>query len=340
MKRRPSRADEIASKPDTRQRGRRNTKQRAPGRAARQTKSETEISTCKFEDQEIHPSGRSNWTARHLLKAIPPPPPPPPPPSPEELRRQAKEQARDSIRAGKRVFFYPACGFDYRPIKAFADVCDTFVYCDWGRTLADFTRSLKRRRSDDRPALNEVSSSMEEPIEIEPQDLLPRAEFSHPNFRVIPEALERLLTRAQREDYRRQRSFCAEGEPWGRLVRFAALTNAQGRNCNLIYLRTEGVITYHQLFCAQGAAPEYIAPFGVGYFSSWTHFENYDEALGLAIESNERRPEFVVGNNQWPWNVFVRETDLAAVWARPAPEGAAWVQGLRTSAMGRERASP
>src|SRR5438034_1397309 len=43
----------------------------------------------------------------------------------------------------RKVFFYPACGFDWEPLHRFTDSCTVFIYCDWQAQIDQFVQQIE-----------------------------------------------------------------------------------------------------------------------------------------------------------------------------------------------------
>ena len=235
------------------------------------------------------------------------------PPRTEQEKAAHIKRARLSIKKG-RVFFYPASGVDWRPIRRFSRDCDTFVYCDWQMSLDYFTRVLQGQEEgpglpgiqDGYPALGQICSSIGHVIELEPQHLVDGPVLADPSF----------LTVEERANYESKYLEFANKPPWGRLVPLTLEVDGTKRRVTLIYLCAEGVATYLQLFNAQGVAPTHLCIVNCGDDrDGWTDFRDYAQPLGRAVSANAVKPELLVcdyAEHNWPWDDSIENLDWAA----------------------------
>jgi hypothetical protein len=209
-----------------------------------------------------------------------------------------------------RVLFYPACGFDWRPLRHFTLPgpfdCQTILYCDWHRDLeGDFAARLK-----DIPVAMEVEGE----TVITPEQITPASTAAPLDF----------LRADERERYRDRYRDYATKKGWGRhVVLRGEMGNGRIRRLNLIYLGAEGVATYLQVFNQQRIAPFILCTVGcgAGFGYNWTDFRVYDEALGRAVKENPTKPMYVINEGgepyDWPWNEEVHAVDGIRVFKRP-----------------------
>jgi hypothetical protein len=235
---------------------------------------------------------------------------------------EAKPQKSDaepadllSLLKNTRVFFYPACLHDWRPLFRFSLAdrfdCRTFVYCDWLHDLdGSFDREISRIGRNPPPGHELHRESVRE---IQPHELTGAGVAAPISFLHLDEAT----------DYRERFEQFATPVGWGRLVKLRHVLHGRQRELNLVYLGAEGVATYLQVFRAQQIAPLILCTVncGVGFGCGWTDFRIYDGPLGRAVGSIPAKPEFVVNEGHapydWPWNEAVQDFGDMKVYRRP-----------------------
>ncbi len=208
-----------------------------------------------------------------------------------------------------RVLFYPASGFDWRPLIKFTTPekydCQTILYCDWHYEREhEFAAQLRNIPV----ALECESEAAITPDQITPASSAPPARFLH----------EDELAR-----YRDRYRMFAVKKGWGRrVVLRGELGDGRVRRLNLIYLGAEGVATYLQVFNEQRIAPYMLCTVGcgVGFGFNWTDFGVYADALGRAVEANHSKPTYVINEGgqpyDWPWMEEVHAVDGMRVFKR------------------------
>ena len=232
----------------------------------------------------------------------------------EQEKTEQIRMARESIKEG-RAFFYPACGFDWRPIRRFSGACDTFVYCDWHMQVEHFDQVIQGQGENlgfhgtaaHYPKLSEVCVRMASPIALEPNQLVDGP----------VNAESRFLTPEERAKYNRNHEQFANHVPWGRLVVLTQRIDDRERKVTLIYLCAEGVATYFQLFNAQRVAPSHlcIVNCGAGFGFNWTDFRDFAKPLGRAVSANPVWPQYLItdyAEHNWPTEGCIENLGWAA----------------------------
>src|ERR1051326_3091972 len=105
------------------------------------------------------------------------------------------------------VFFYPACGFDWEPIKQFSDRCSTFIYCDWHFSFEqfDFANGIYSQPIISHPINDTLWRDRLFPID--PQTLI----------RPLGLVQSGLLTQTEQASYHHHYNQFAKQPPWGRI---------------------------------------------------------------------------------------------------------------------------
>lgn len=199
------------------------------------------------------------------------------------------KSVQDHVRyrtAKNRVFFYPACGFDWEPLLRFSGTCDTFIYCDYGFTLEQVVDGLKNSP----PYL--------------------RVEHSE----VIPHDFVQAMTDdcQMPDELRRIRSVV---DPWGCHCTLTSPLVEPAKRLHLLYFGVEGTTLYKNLFCSRtwpkqkrAWAPEYlcIKRDGFGFGNGWTDSREWQGPLGSLVSQNREFPKYLVTDqdHNWPWNVL------------------------------------
>ncbi|MEI8292000.1 MAG: hypothetical protein WCH99_21220 [Verrucomicrobiota bacterium] len=182
------------------------------------------------------------------------------------------------------VFFYPACGFDWEPIRRFSGVCDTFIYCDYAFGLKKVVAELEQL-----PSAIRIKSAA-----------------------IIPQDFVQAMTHDSQLPPGRR----AQIEPWGFHLSLTCHATKTPKQLHLLYLAVEGVTLYANLFTRHAHpflkrvwAPEYLCIKNNGRFGNeWTDFLIWENPLGQEVARNEKKPKFVVtdrlygGSYNWPWN--------------------------------------
>jgi hypothetical protein len=184
------------------------------------------------------------------------------------------------------------------------------LYCDWHREReSQFETQIERIPV----ALECEGATVITPEQIAPASTTPPLDF---------------LRADERERYMDRYRECAVKKGWGRQVVLRGETgDGRIRRLNLVYLGTEGVATYLQVFNQQRIAPHMLCTVGcgAGFGYNWTDFRVYAEALGRAVESNPIKPMYVINEGgqpyDWPWNKEVCTVDGMRVFKRPDQAG-------------------
>ncbi len=205
----------------------------------------------------------------------------------EELAKQAAlNKLVESLR-GRRIFFYPACGFDWTPLHRFTHLCDTFVYCDYRVQVEDFRKYLASIR-------NEVAPGIKV------------GEISDLRTDDYPDIVSDLA----KPDEEQSDDFPNVGGAWGEIINLTRHIGNVQRKIRLLYFRAEGATLYRNLFNKRFIAPRMVCfkqcldGFGG---ENWSTFLRWDGPLGRAVWENRGRPQFVVSaydppHYDWPWN--------------------------------------
>jgi hypothetical protein len=201
--------------------------------------------------------------------------------------------------AKSKILFYPGAGSDWGPLYHLADLCDTFIYCDWD-VDGDSVRSTLS-------ALEVPGCGEPEITSLSSEDLCPSGRAS---------ADMALLTSEEREAYftwyNRLRP-----RGWGIMGNFTSLTN--DRSLRLIYLGAEGVATYLQLFNGNGICPEVLVFMRTNGFSgNWTRFSSWTGPLARIARANcAGLPKYLVttalGNPEEDYEWLMRVVDELAM---------------------------
>jgi hypothetical protein len=203
----------------------------------------------------------------------------------EEVAKQAAlNKLVESLRR-RRIFFYPACGFDWNPLQRFTHLCDDFVYCDYRMTADDFSNRKESIR-------NGVFTG----VGLEVGDIC----------NLHTEAVMDLAT----PDAEQADDFPNVGGAWGKIINLTRHIGNVQRKIRLLYFRAEGATLYRNLFNKRFIAPRMVCfkqcldGFGG---ENWSTFLRWDGPLGRPVWDNRGRPQFVVSaydppHYDWPWS--------------------------------------
>jgi len=201
----------------------------------------------------------------------------------------------ESLKKSK-ILFYPGAGMDFTPLECLADLCDTFVFCDW-QVDEDVVRD--RVGGLDLPGYAEPEITT-----LTVNDLCPDG---------IASADPAVLSSAEQDAYSETYDIV---RPWGRGMMATFPCQTSDRSLRLIYLGAEGVDTYWRLFTANGIRPEAIALIHAN--NNWTDFEGWTEPLARVARANKAGlPKYLVtahvGKLEKDYEVFTRVLDELAV---------------------------
>ncbi|MEQ2006562.1 MAG: hypothetical protein ABMA26_07180 [Limisphaerales bacterium] len=186
------------------------------------------------------------------------------------LRRHLRQTARTT-------FFYPGCGVDFGFLRQLHEYCDTFVYCDYGRGIAEV--------EDPAYGLNapwhglEIHSSRD----LDVSHLNPGWLYDPPR-----------LTAGEVQQY--EGAWYGKDARWGREYRLTLRDDPRQRELTLFYLHVEAYAAYVTLFKLQRIAPWGIALVGSDYgFAgcNWIHNRQRTTPLGRAVHENRAKPQVV-----------------------------------------------
>jgi hypothetical protein len=188
-----------------------------------------------------------------------------------EVARLQTPKLLESL-SGRRIFFYPACGFDWNPLHRFTHFCDASVYCDYRMTVDDFNNWKESILKGVVPGIGlEVGAISNLDTQTVMDLATPDAEQAH--------------------------DFPNVGGAWGKVIDLTRHIGNLKRKIRLLYFRAEGVTLYRNLFNKQSIAPRMVClkqcQDGFGG-QNWTTFLRWDGPLGRAVWENRGRPEFVV----------------------------------------------
>jgi len=201
----------------------------------------------------------------------------------------------------KKVCFYPACGFDWKPLEQISAYCDTFVYCDYGLPQADVEQAL----------LNSGLELLEDTVPVDP--------------RGIEEIEDSQIPPAFQPDG--QPHFQA-GESWGNV----RTLRHQGRSIRLFYLHAEGVKAYWAIFKSNQLTPHLLCMVNTNGMN-WTDFGSWDEPLAGVVRTQwPQMPAGLINTGQhvhgWPtydvvknfpdWHSQGHQVELQAMPDEPA----------------------
>jgi len=196
--------------------------------------------------------------------------------------------------AAGRVLFYPACGFDWNPLRRLTHLADTFVYCDWGISCSDFQARLCDFDGEG------LTLDEAQPLDDDLRSLV-NAAGAPP---LTPEERDRYFTAI--------RDFQIDRNGWGYEVSLRRRFGRVERPIRLIYFGAEGVATYHALFNAAGISPQIVVFYqpGHGFGMNWTNFYDWSAPFARVVQKNRAgRPELLLLANyahdqiRWPYEV-------------------------------------
>jgi hypothetical protein len=194
-----------------------------------------------------------------------------------------------------RVFFYPACRFDWNPLVLFSSLCDTFIYCDLSPRPEDFEEEIRSVCH-----LNGLALGVVKPINL--SDL---------QWDQGAAKARSLLSSSQQAQYDQALQAWMARQGWARCVQLNLIHGAGARRVCLYYLCAEGYSAYVNLFADQGAAPKVICLKGAhNCDKNWTSFLRWEGPLGRAVVASGK-PEILVvhhsptpptrRSDDWPW---------------------------------------
>ena len=200
------------------------------------------------------------------------------------LRRHLRQHARTTC-------FYPGCGLDFGFLCQLHPFCDTFVHCDYGRTIAEV--------EDPAYGLGAPGSAFEIRSSRE-------LDVSHlnPDWLYHPPCLT-----AEEAQHREWERF-GTAERWGREYRLTLRGDPRQRELTLFYLHVEAYAAYVTLFKLQR-----IAPWGIvlqrsdyGFAGcNWIDNRQRTTPLGRAVHANRAKPQLVILSEyfarpyDWDW---------------------------------------
>jgi hypothetical protein len=177
-----------------------------------------------------------------------------------------------------RVFYYPACLFDWRPLRWFNSICDVFIYCDWMNRPETVRQKLEQI---DIPGFDEVTLEYPPPIVSEgiqrftnmdnlPWDIADRAEDNR--------------------------------AAWGELVKLRNANGQENEDLWLVYFSGHPVTAYQSLFTAKKTAPRLVCLRHSTSFpaENWRNFVSAEGPLLTAIGANPERPWYVLSDVSEP----------------------------------------
>ncbi len=180
---------------------------------------------------------------------------------------------------GCRVFYYPACPLDWKPLHLFHSLCDVFLMCDWMHSQDEVREAIKN-------------------IRIPGYENADRVNWSYP---VPPKVMEQvtnmsglpwdLAERAPNDRY-----------PWGLYTRLNRISELGDKPVHLIYFQGNPVTAYQNLFVAQQTAPRFICLKQDVLFpvELWNAFAALDGPLQWAIRANPYRPSYLLRDISQP----------------------------------------
>jgi hypothetical protein len=240
-------------------------------------------------------------------------------------------------------FYYPACGTDFRPLIAFADLATTFIYADWhveqeevvATIAAQFPeggaqslRLLDRRNiSDDFPSVrlqltnrNRRSDSFGD---VHCPDGVCAAELFPAGFDSEQEGDGTYLQQARQ----------ATGviQPWAHEFLFEQHGDVSRRTIRLLYFSDEALARYCVLYLKNGVAPRFVCTLNAS--GGWTkeRLEEPGGAFERFLLACEPRPDIWIRNPSSPaaiersnWN-----SEVSSFSARLNGSGEAFAQQAR-----------
>ncbi len=210
------------------------------------------------------------------------------------LRRHLRQHSRTT-------FFYPGCGVDFHFLRLLQEYCDTFVYCDYGRTIAEVEDPAYG------PNAPRHGFEIQSSREIDVSHLNPGWLY-HPPCLTAEEA-----QRYAEESY-------GTAERWGREYRLTLRDDPRQRELKLFYLHVEAYAAYVTLFKLQRIAPWGIALVGSDYGlagCNWIHNRQRTTPLGRAVHENRAKPRVVAlgaySNIPYDWDWTDPNTEFCQV---------------------------
>ena len=218
----------------------------------------------------------------------------------------------------RRIFFYPACGFDWTPLHRFTHLCDTFVYCDYRTETmypADFKEKIDAtaRHREIGLEVRNVTALHDEAVKL----------LANPNFDLAQPDLE-------------SAGFPHVEATWGKMVELTRHVGGHQRAIHLLYFRAEGVTLYRNLFTKRSIAPRMVC---FKYCqdgcdgANWTTFLRWDGPLGRAVWENRVRPEFIVSAYAPEDNAPPDDRRYDWPWRRVWQQHSRWVVGNEVSQL-------
>jgi hypothetical protein len=204
-------------------------------------------------------------------------------------------------------FYYPACGTDFWPLRAFADVVSTFVYADWNLAEEEAVAAIEELvagssgeglRLVDHRSVNGWYGPIR-PVRVnrnrrsEPFGaIVPHEGRPFVPTHLFPAGFE--LTTAEQGSYL-QRCETAIGaqRPWARQFQFKLRTGDGSRTIELLYFSDEGLARYGLTYAGSGIAPWWLCTFqsGVGWGHGWTCLEEPEGTFERFVLAQIVRPE-------------------------------------------------
>jgi len=168
----------------------------------------------------------------------------------------------------ERSLFFPASGLDFEPLRRFSNLCDTFVFADWGYQPDEVEAAVER-----------LGGGLE--LAGEPQ-VIGKAELGEdaalpPGFRLLPE--ERVAYES------RVGEVLVRLVPWAREFRLRRHFGEVERELTLVYVAAEGLATYAAVYGQHGAVPLVLCA-----IQSSSGFENPGGTMERLIEAYQQRP--------------------------------------------------
>lgn len=182
--------------------------------------------------------------------------------------------------------FYPACGFDGRPIKHLAGFRYSFVYVDCNVQLGELNHRINTFKGYElafrKPLkLEQICSRPYAPVLPMPED----------EVRNVPQCSEMVF---------------AEWMIYDRLPEFPETHGPE--RFSLLYVGGEGVETFQSLYFSNRCVPSVVVMIKCdGFSGNWTEFLNPSQIFARSVMTNPAgRPEYVLAENlddlpTWPW---------------------------------------
>jgi hypothetical protein len=179
----------------------------------------------------------------------------------------------------RRVLFYPACGFDWQPLRWFSHLCDFFIYCDWNTPRDGFKQSLRETQSP------QLATAPEIFVPQIVQKYLPwSSQMANLPF-VIGNPGDAV-------------------EPWIELAKLTLASSPKQEPLWMLYFSADPIEVYQRMFAARQTAPKVIClkqPPDVPN-AAWQAFVAENGPLAQAVRENPQHPLYVVqsiGNEGW-----------------------------------------